>query len=378
MWISGDAEGDGGVQIGFGGADGLSAERVTNLNANRAQRLLVRDLQEDGDLDLIVASSRRRGSYITSSQVYVNDGSGTFTGTELPTVGAVDAVVSDLDGDGWQDVVFCNQRGNGAAGWDTVSSIYRSGIGGADYAASRVTVFPTVGCMDVEVGDWDGDGLPDLFVAQVRGPVGGPATESFVLLNDGARFATQERVSLSVRTAASVAVGDIDDDGRDDAVFGWDGRVEEEWEGQVSVFLAADEGGTPSQQVDAVDARNPGLGDLDGDGLLDLLIPNFGEDYGQEQFEPTLYGLNSDGGRDVFDPFASLPTRGTWRAVALDADGDGETDVMTCNAGDGDEGGAETILYYRRDGAYPPGSAWRARIGKVRTPPVIVGSWPEE
>jgi len=378
VWISGDAEGEGAVTIAQGGADGLSASRLTQLTAYRPSRLRVHDLDGDGDQDLVVASTRNGRLYTTFSYVYVNDGAGVFSGTALPTFGATDVEIADLDQDGWLDLVFCNEQNDfPVRPYETDSSIYWSGTGGADFLPSRVTDIPTVGCKDIAVLNANGDDLPDLAVAQARVGDGSISSESVILLNDDDRFDAPTVRTLNVEAGASVVVADLDGDGLDDPVFGYDGRVTEVWDGSVLGFLSGSGAdATADVSLDGEDPRNPALGDYDDDGVIDILVTSFGDFYGTTQTTPTVLWHNDGSGS--FSEGPTLPTDGSWRAGVSDFDGDGVPDVVTVNAGEGDSRGPQVAIWYRRGDAYSTDARWTVRMGKVRTLPVMAGRWPAE
>ena len=383
IWASGDTSGEGAVSLAFGGPDGLSAARRLSLVAHRPQKLAVVDLDLDGDLDLVVASSRMGagGLRTTTSYVYVNDGAGAFTPTGLPTVGATDVKVADLDQDGWIDLVFCNERGDvPGQPFLATSTIYWSGTGGADFKPSRFTALPTASCSGIDLGDADGDGLMDIYLATARDADGSQASRSRIVLNDDARFSAPDVLLLPISAASSVDTGDLDGDGRDDAVFGYDGRVTEDWLGDASVFLTDSKTALtePFALLPGEDPRHPSFGDYDGDGALDVLVPSFGDFYGSNQTTPTRTWRNDLAGSGALVPGPTLPTTGSWQVGVLDADGDGVSDLVTVNPGEGDAKGPQVSIWYGREGAFDEADRWTVRMGRVRTLPVMLGQWPAE
>lgn len=201
-----------------------------------------------------------------------------------------------------------------------------------------VTLLGTLGCggldedglsgylsQAVAVGDVDGDGHLDALAAHAQWE-DGRALEGFLTTRlQGATpgsFGDPRRVDTGLEPVA-MATGDLDGDGRLDAVVAnWEDR---NGVCEVTVHFQA---GMPSGifQVDPVvvslGARRPGdvaLGDLNGDGRMDLVIAvRDGQD---ALIVPQLAGGS-------FGTPISVPVGGVPRAVAAgDLNGDGRTDL---------------------------------------------------
>src|SRR5689334_15475549 len=126
----------------------------------------------------------------------------------------VNVVAADLDGDGHTDLVMPN------SGYDTVSIFFGDGQGGFKAAAqSPIMAGPTP--FMIAVADVNGDGRPDIAVANYSGHMSDIARDGLTWLrNDGGRRFTAfpERV-MPARGAWHLSAGDINGDGIADVAF---------------------------------------------------------------------------------------------------------------------------------------------------------------
>ena len=226
----------------------------------------VGDVDGDGDLDFLTANNHSR-----TVSVRLNDGRGNFiapvTNPE-PTVGfnPISVAVGDVDGDGDLDFLTANND-------NTVSVRLNNGRG----SFSAPTGNPELAVGDypysVVMGDVDGDGDVDFLTANNNGTVS-------VRLNDGrGNFtapATNPEPTVAGRFPQSVAVGDVDGDGDLDLLTANNNLTN----GTVSVRLNDSKGNftapaiNPDPAVGSIRPRSVVVGDLDGDGDLDLLTAN--------------------------------------------------------------------------------------------------------
>jgi hypothetical protein len=219
------------------------------------------DVDKDGDLDLLAANDLSG-----TVSVRLNDGRGNFVAPATnpdPVVGRrpLSVVLGDVDRDGDLDLLTANVFSN------TVSVRLNDGHG--SFSAPATNPDPAVGNapFSVAVGDVDGDSDLDLLTAN-----SGDGTVS-VRLNDG-HGSFSPGVDLALGNAPfSIAVGDVDSDGDLDLLTANAG------EGTVSVRLNDGHGSfsapaTNPNPVVGNDPRSVAVGDVDGDGDLDLLTAN--------------------------------------------------------------------------------------------------------
>jgi hypothetical protein len=241
--------------------------------------------------------------------------------TPDPAVGSSPAGLAggDLDNDGDLDLLAANT----AAG--TVSLRFNNGTGSFTPLATRPDVAVSAAPVGLALADIDGDGDLDLLTSSIgAAPLGSYVS---VRLNDGTGLFTPPAgggLVLVGDYAASIALGDVDGDGDLDLLTTSGGRS------QVSVRFNDGAGTfTPGAFDPAVGGTvfNLALGDIDGDGDLDFVTTAGSSN---SVFLSINDGAGTFSGR-------SGPAVGTNPAdVALaDVDGDGDLDIVTTNYASG-------------------------------------------
>ena len=321
------------------------------------------DYDKDGLLDVYVVNGwRLEGSTVVEkgrNALYKGLPGGSFRDvTDEAGVGGEGAwgsgvFVADYDGDGWPDIFLTNfgpnvlyrNLGNGhfqnvakeagleAPGWNTGAAfVDTNGDGRLDvYLASYIDCTmddvlrarPTLswrGLENVAVGPFGLKGAADHFFRSVDG-------RHFV---DATAEAGLEDRALGFGFAVRAA--DFDGDGRVDIYVANDSDPN---------YLYRNEGGGRFKEVatwtgaalDGNGAAQAGMGlavgDVDGDGVLDLFVNNFSEDFS------TLYrGM----GRGIFEDVSRASGVGpatyrtlAWGAALADLDNDGDLDLVVAN-----------------------------------------------
>jgi hypothetical protein len=346
-----DMNGDGKLDIVtetvvmLGKGDGTFVEGATFLGTYYVRSLAIADINGDGRPDVAIAIDH------VSVQLQAADGTFDPGLPQYPTgAGATSVALGDLNGDGKLDVVTAN----------TASVSVLLGKGGGSFAGKvdyAVGGKPAV----LLLGDVNSDGKPDI-VTDVPGGV---------LLAKGDGTFTAKSDDGTGIGGTSMALGDLNGDGKlDVATVTYMGYTN--YAGTVSVRLGNGDGSfaaATGYRV-GVDPDSAALGDVNGDGKLDIVVANQGGDgyqsislllgqgdgtFGTDQRLSSEYGprwialadLNGDGKLDIFtrDEVASpsvylgngdgtFATRlsSTFDAVYLaalaDVDGDGKVDVV--------------------------------------------------
>jgi len=252
------------VQFQVAGSPGsFSAPVGLALGVLEPHGLALADLDGDGKLDIAVAASGT-----SAAQVFFQGAvAGSFGPATAFTVGGEPAAVAaaDLIGSGHVDLVVATANG-------MVSVLL--------HGASPGTFLPGVNYpagtnpAGVQVADLNGDALPDILVADYLGAL-------LVLFQNPAGDGTfQPAVSYATHDygSCSLAVGDLDGDGRPDVVVANAGPLGDP--GSVSVFLQ--DPATPGALKPAVLYQGYWgplwvvIGDLNGDGRPDLVVADGG------------------------------------------------------------------------------------------------------
>ncbi|MCU0420692.1 MAG: FG-GAP-like repeat-containing protein [Cyclobacteriaceae bacterium] len=180
------------------------------------------------------------------------------------------SAAADFDGDGKVDLVTGNNGG-------LTLSVFRNtstGVGNISYAAPidlSLIAFP----QSVAVGDLDGDGKPDILVANHQ--FANNNVSVFRNTSTAGSLSFAPRVSFApAEDPSSVAIGDVDGDGKADLA------VTNQGSNSVSIFRNTGTGPgtiTYAARVDFTTGTTPVavlLGDLDGDRKPDLAVVNNG------------------------------------------------------------------------------------------------------
>jgi hypothetical protein len=287
------------------------------------------DVNGDGTPDLVVAnvcgSDDCSGGGVS---VLLGNGDGTFqTAVSYGSGGLFTAavVVADVNGDGKSDLVVANQYADNTYTIGSISVLLGNGDGTFQAAISYGS-----GAWDaysVAVGDMNGDGKPDLVVANLCVDVNCANGTVAVLLGNGdGTFQTAVSYGSGGYNALSVAVGDLNGDGKLDVVV--------ENIDAVSVLLGLGNGTLesavryPSGGGNGIPA-SLALGDVNGDGKPDIVVTDNAGDYGQDGEVGVLLG-NGDGTFKAAVGYDSGGGNAVFVAVA-DVNGDGKPDLVVAN-----------------------------------------------
>ncbi len=376
-------------------ADGSFGNGGQNLYVSRAgvlQRIFRFDFNRDGYADLIFNNSQDFDE-TPPVHVYRNVLAGKEL-IELPTHGAYAAAVGDLNGDGYDELVIGHQCDGSHA--DLTAFIY---FGSPEGMSERYKLeLPVPNCRAVAIGDFNGDGRPDLAFAS--------SGKLRIFYQGENGFMPGRFVDFDLEVT-HMAAGDLDGDGcaelyvrvrKDCPRVIWGGRdgidprrfsrvgevenVNEEVLGTTPGWINFAEGWTPKilsinkvphlfraqgdgacffpvrenrrigepVTLDCPHAVAAAVGDLNGDGREDLVVAVCGDR--NEKSASWIYWGNGDGFSN--DRRTALSTTSARDVVIGDLNGDGHPEVVICQGRTDVMNTTESLIFRGRAGGIDP------------------------
>jgi hypothetical protein len=239
------------------------------------------DIDQDGDLDLIVCGSGKLANVTT---LYRNDGNGTFSplkNKQLPSVVFSAVVIKDVNNDNWPDI-FITGNYNG-------TSISRLLINLGNYAFQTYDPITFIGVSDgtINIEDFDNDGDQDILLSGNEYP-NYPIT--ILYENTGTSFVSVQSSFAFVNKSAS-AVYDFDGDGLKDVILSGlkvpNTNLCEYYKNQGGLNFSLQ----PNIQFSPFRNGSIAIADVDSNGLVDV----FTSGYHQSNVTAALYLQDSIG-----------------------------------------------------------------------------------
>ena len=329
--VNGKAEGAAGntVWINQGGAQAgkLGAFRDSGQMLGEApyQDAAIGDLNGDSQPEVLASTGGGMELYLhlgNSAPLFQVSNANLTAGADWS--GNMPLALGDLNGDGYLDAFVGNCCGFGSSNGTQIVPYPPSNTVWLNdpQQPGRLRVGQrqfTAGTVDVALGDVDGDGDLDAVTANLtlsQPPIAGPQKGN-VWLNDGAGRFQNTGQQLGAPANQSVALGDLDGDGDLDVFMGAN-------DGPATIWLNDGLGHfiDSGQALGKGQTRRIFLGDVDGDGDVDALLDRLesGANYGEIWLNNGSASFTNSGQRLAGDARCSL--------ALGDVDGDSHLDVL--------------------------------------------------
>jgi hypothetical protein len=324
----------GSVGVLLGNGDGTFRASATYASGYSSMSVAVADVDGDSNLDVVVANScvAANNCAMGSISVLLGNGDGTLrtpvsydTGPGQP----LSIAVGDVNRDGKPDLgvaIWSNGKGSGESAVGVL-------LGNGDGTFQPVVAYDSGADSDsVAFADLNGDGKPDLLV--------GDATTVAVLLGNGdGTFQPKVEYSAWIPGDTPVGIGtvaaaDVNGDGKLDLVAANQGSGNNN-DGSVAVLLGNGDGTfQPAVNYDSGGdgAFSVAVADVDLDGKPDLVATNYGWTPPKPR-KPGSVGVLLGNGDGTFRPAVTYYSGGGF-AISLavtDLNSDGSPDVVVAN-----------------------------------------------
>ena len=309
----------------FGRGDGTLIGPSSYAAGNSVAAIVSADFNNDGKLDLAVASSASH-----EVRILLGAGNGTFKPPIVMTIQGPSFPVSpgslvarDFNGDKNIDLVVADLGGD---------SVYVL-LGKGDGTFQAAVRYPTGDvAAAVATADFNGDGKLDLVVSgpstsNIVGAPPKPASMGILLGNGDGTFQAVKLTGGAGNNPAAIVTGDFNNDGKADVALLNSGTADNSSDpGGLLIFLGQGNGSfqSPTNYLVGYNPSAIAVGDLNGDGAPDLAVTSTGPDA-----TGAFIGLLLNKGNGTFAQSAPLATAEHPHSIAIgDVNLDGKPDLV--------------------------------------------------
>ena len=283
------------------------------VTAEQSKDVQMVDLNNDNRLDIVIAVE------YSLNLIMMNNGFGQFTISNqqnLPQeiLDSEEIAVADFDGNGTKDIIFVSE--------DDFEHEFYLNNGSGNFTVAPYTL-PSTSCSSVIASDFNGDGHQDILLGNIG--------QNMILINNGNgswfNNETTQRLPSIAETTRDLKLEDVNGDGHLDIIEGNEGNIRLLINNGAGFFTDQTTNRLPN--LPTMEVNKTVLGDIDGDGDLDIFVCNVEFLLGQSAQNRLL---RNDSGYFV-DVTNNIPQANdqTIDAVFTDIDGDGDQDLITGN-----------------------------------------------
>jgi uncharacterized protein (DUF2141 family) len=325
-----------------------------------ASSTAIGDVNGDGIPDLVVVNRCASASSCEGSVgVLLGNSDGTFqTAVSYSTTGAdsTSVALADINGDGHLDILVANECGSpSSCNSASISVLLGNGDGtfqaGVSYAAAGAYA------LSIAVADVNGDGKPDVVIAEDCANVNSCTSGAVAVFlgNGNGTFQTSIAYNSGGIDANSVAVADVNGDGYPDVVVTNYCVSENSCSGGTVDVLLGNGNGTFQAAVSynsgGFYSRGLSIGDMNGDGKPDLVVAS--QCNSNTDCTSGTVAVLLGNGNGTFQSAVNFPSGGpnAFSTALADVNGDGKMDVIVGNLSDyGYDNGMVGVLLGNGDG----------------------------